>query len=211
MGSVLIRRGAEADLFLDEWYGHRVIRKVRTPRSYRHPKLDAEIRAARTIREASVLVDAKRAGVPAPLVLFMNTKEAELIIQYIEGERLKELIEDHAIDVRREFARVGYLVAKLHRAGIVHGDITTSNLIRRKDGGLILLDFGLAGYSVRDEDRAVDIHLLKESLLSAHPEAAEEALDAFLGAYSRSMGREWGAIQMRLKEIEMRGRYARLG
>jgi TP53 regulating kinase-like protein len=211
MAALLIRRGAEADLFLDEWHGHRVIRKVRTPRPYRHPKLDAEIRAARTMREASVLVDAKRAGVPVPLVLFVNIKGAELIIQYVEGERLKELIEGHAIDVRREFARVGHMVAKLHRAGIVHGDITTSNLVRRKDGELILIDFGLAGYSVRDEDRAVDIHLLKEALLSAHPDAAEEALDAFLRAYRRSMGREWGAVHTRLKEIEMRGRYARLG
>jgi predicted Ser/Thr protein kinase len=58
----LLKKGAEADIFLTDWYGKRAIAKVRTIKAYRHRSLDLDIRRRRTIREAQMLSGVKLIG-----------------------------------------------------------------------------------------------------------------------------------------------------
>ena len=89
-------------------------------------------------------------------------------MQNLEGKRLKEIFLEDGIALKKKLAKdVGMMVAKLHSAGIVHGDLTTSNFIFNNNK-LFLIDFGLASQSTKQEDMGVDLKLIKEVLNSAH-------------------------------------------
>ncbi|MER3407899.1 MAG: Kae1-associated kinase Bud32 [Nitrososphaera sp.] len=154
----LLRRGAEADLYLTKWYCNRkAVAKVRTEKPYRHRALDASVRRQRTIHEARLMSAAKAAGVPTPFVYFVDPSAAEIIMEFVEGPVAKDVLD------RRLCEQMGRYAAMLHAGNIVHGDLTTSNFVVRGKS-LVLLDFGLSYYSERLEDKAVDVRLIKEPL-----------------------------------------------
>lgn len=69
---------------------------------------------------------------------------------------------------------IGAAIGKLHDAEIVHGDLTTSNLmVREMDGELstevALIDFGLGMMKPTLEDKAVDLYVLERAFVSTHP------------------------------------------
>ena len=206
-GLRLVRKGAEAHIFIGEWMGRPVVVKHRRPKAYRHPELDRALRARRTIREAQALHRAKEAGVPTPLVYLVDRATATLVMEFVEGDRLKEVLASEGRGALGLMAELGRLVGLLHRAGIIHGDITTSNVVRTGDGSLVLLDFGLSEFSTDTEKRGVDLHLLKRVLESTHHALAEEAWGAFLEGYKSVMGDEAGAVVEKVEEIGLRGRY----
>ncbi len=199
----VIARGAEAELLLADWMGFDVVVKRRLPRGYLDVRLDARIRSRRTIKEAQLLHEARLAGVPTPLVFLLDTVNSEIVMQYIEGRRLKELLDVHVdIEVLEE---AGRLVGRLHSADIVHGDPTTSNFILAGDR-LVLLDFGLS-YRSRDEgDKAVDLHVVKEALSSYHHDVYEEGFARFLEGYVATY-KGSGIVMDELRRMESRGRY----
>jgi len=207
----LVYRGAEADVFLGQWCGGRAIFKTRKPLDYRLPELDMAIRSQRTVREAQMIHLAKKAGVSSPFLFYVSAPESLLVMQFIEGERLKSVLDSsppkEAASLSEEFGRE---VARLHRAGIMHGDLTTSNVIVN-DGGLYLIDFGLSVRTSRIEDQAVDLRLIKETLVGAHNPRSKLLMSSLLDGYSSLLGKE-KALQARRKlvEIERRGRYARV-
>jgi TP53 regulating kinase and related kinases len=207
----LVYRGAEADVFLGRWCRVPAVYKSRKPLDYRLPELDLAIRSQRTVREAQMIRESKRAGVPSPYLYYVSPDEALLVMQYIEGERLKAVLDASTL---REGAKLsgefGRMVATLHRAGIMHGDLTTSNVIVN-DRGLHLIDFGLSVRTGRIEDQAVDLRLIKETLVGAHNPMAKRLMASLLDGYSSVIG-EGRALQARKKlvEIERRGRYARV-
>ncbi|MEM3383608.1 MAG: KEOPS complex kinase/ATPase Bud32 [Nitrososphaerales archaeon] len=206
---IFLKHGAEADIYLGRWFGKEAILKIRKLKPYRQPELDAEIRRKRTLHEANFLMNARRAGVSTPLVYFIDQYKAEIIMQYIKGMRLKEIISDKKIG-NNDFlySEVGRCIAKLHKNNIIHGDLTTSNflVIRNK---LVIIDFGLAFFSQRLEDMAVDLHLMKEVLESAHVEVADEAFKKILEGYAEIFDtRIIKDLVRKVKEIEKRGRYA---
>ena len=206
----LIYRGAEADVFSDAWAGEKAIFKFRKPLPYRHPELDAEIRAQRTIHEAEILHDAKLAGVGTPFLYYVSQRESLIVMQEIEGARLKSFLGSPGADWARASTEFGMAVGRLHLGGIMHGDLTTSNVLV-DDGGVHLIDFGLATHSIKVEDHAVDLRLIKETLIGAHSEIAAGVMSSFVKGYTREVG---GArartVGRKLLEIERRGRYARL-
>ncbi len=211
MAPMLLYRGAEADILMGRWQGMRAIYKVRKPLAYRLPVLDDAIRRQRTLREAEMIRQAKQAGVPSPYIYDVDVPRSTLVMEYVEGERLKDeaasMGEDEARQVFREF---GTDVARLHSAGIVHGDLTTANVVRRK-GALVFIDFGLSFRTTRLEDQAVDLRLIKETLVGAHPAVSKLALEALLKGYSEVAGATRSrAVQRQLRGIERRGRYARV-
>lgn len=122
--------------------------------------------------------------------------------------------------VRYLLRRIGHVVGGLHKAGVVHGDLTTSNLMLRptaagssveEDGGnpsmegeVVLIDFGLAGQSNQDEDRAVDLYVLERAFGSTHPRT-EPFFDELLQGYREAYR---GAVSTlkRLEDVRMRGR-----
>ncbi|MEM2740321.1 MAG: O-sialoglycoprotein endopeptidase, partial [Candidatus Bathyarchaeia archaeon] len=115
----LVYRGAEADVYLGSWYGRKAIFKYRIPKGYRVKEIDDHIRGRRTILEAKILRDAKNAGVPSPTVYYVDPSEALLVMSYIDGSRLKEYINSTSMDEAVTLSRrIGYYIARLHRAGI---------------------------------------------------------------------------------------------
>ncbi len=210
-GMRLIYRGAEADLLLGDWAGERAIHKVRKPLPYRIEVLDRTIRSHRTLHEASMIHSARSAGVRTPYLYFVDPTMALIVMEYVEGERMKAVL-DSASDgtVAALCKRLGEGVAALHNAGIMHGDITTSNIIVR-DSELVFVDFGLSLHSAKLEDHAVDLRLIKETLNGAHSKIASLAFRALMEGYLVKVGRaRMEAAKRKLSEIERRGRYARV-
>jgi TP53 regulating kinase-like protein len=198
----LVKRGAEADIYIIEWAGKKAVSKVRAPKPYRHQELDATIRKHRTIHEASFMSAAKAAGVMSPFVHFVDPVGAETIMEFVEGDNVRDAITP---DLCYEMGRYAAL---LHASNIIHGDLTTSNFIANKK--LVLLDFGLSYYSERIEDMATDIRLIKEVFTSAHI-AVKKALPRFVEGYASVAGnKRTDKILENVKEIEQRGRYARV-
>lgn len=207
----LIKKGAEADLFLIEWLNRPAVKKVRVPKPYFHPQLDQAIRSHRTSQEAIFLKKARECGAPTPLVYFVDPLRAELIMQYIDGERLKEALltrsADDCVELCREMGRV---IALLHRGDIMHSDLTPSNFILSK-GRLLTIDFGLSFISKKLEDRAVDLHLLKGVLISTYTEKADLLFNSVLEGYGSLLGEAFAnTLKAKIREIERRGRYARV-
>jgi TP53 regulating kinase and related kinases len=198
----LAKRGAEADIYIIEWGGRKAVSKVRSPKPYRHEALDATIRKYRTIHEASFMSAAKAAGVMSPFVHFVDSAEAEIIMEFVEGKNVRDAITPELC------YEMGRYAAMLHASNIIHGDLTTSNFIAGKK--LVLLDFGLSYYSERMEDMATDIRLIKEVFTSAHI-ATKKAFPRFMEGYASVAGeKKAGKILENVKEIEQRGRYARI-
>jgi len=210
MKITLYKRGAEADLYLVEWYDRKVIIKIRVPKSYRHPKLDLKLRTSRTIREAEILHEAKKASVPTPTIYFVDEKEAKLVIEYIEGIRIKEHFEKlNHVDLNRICKDIGIKIGLLHKSGLIHGDLTTSNMILTREQKIFLIDFGLSFHSQDNEDRGTDIHLMKRALDSTHYESAKVCMKSIINGYAKIMKRGlMRKILDRVKEIEDRGRYS---
>ncbi len=206
----LVYRGAEADIFSDFWAGEKAIFKFRKPLPYRHPELDAEIRAQRTVHEAEIIHDARSSGVNSPFLFYISPPESLIVMQQIEGPRLKSLLDSPGADRAGLSAAFGAAVGRLHRGGIMHGDLTTSNVLM-DNAGIHLIDFGLSTHSAKVEDHAVDLRLIKETVFGAHSEIAAGVMTSFMQGYASEVGETRSkAVGRKLIEIERRGRYARL-
>lgn len=199
----IIKRGAEADVYLIQWYKTMAISKLRNPKKYRNITLDNLIRRRRTIHEATMLNDAKTTGIKTPFIYFLDPKHAEIIMEYIDGENVKDILSP---EIGFE---IGKYVSVLHNQNIIHGDLTTSNFIKRKDD-LYLIDFGLSFYSQRIEDMATDIRIIKEILSSAHIQICDQTYERFLKGYQLTTKYNFNRILKVVKDIEARGRYARI-
>lgn len=208
----LIKKGAEADIYISSWFGRRIIRKVRERKVYRQIELDSSLRKRRTLNESAFIVNARNSGVRTPLLFFVDLKNAEIFMQYISGTRLKELITLNRHNQNDEiYLEVGKCIAKLHNCNIIHGDLTTSNFIITKKGDVVIIDFGLAFYSNKIEDKAVDLHLLDEVFKSAHSQFAERCFNKIIEGYSSVIQNDIGTkIFDKIREIEKRGRYSRV-
>ncbi len=206
----LIKKGAEANLYLDDdWHGRRVVVKVRPRKKYRPNQLDLTIRQYRTIHEPQFIHDAKRAGVPTPLIFLVDVKNTTIVMEHIQGKQIKQVLDDITEQQRLELcSRIGELISRLHLKGIIHGDLTTSNMILAPDGKILFVDFGLGERSEELEARGVDLHLLKRALQSTHFKVAEECFRSVLEGYAKIAGSEVTLnIMEKIREIEKRGRY----
>jgi TP53 regulating kinase-like protein len=205
----LLKKGAEASLFLTHWHGREAIVKVRIPKRYRPAALDQQIRSYRTVHEPQLMHEAKAAGVATPLIYMINVPESTIIMQYIEGQQVKGLLnkldkpDRHAVCIQ-----IGESVARLHRRGLIHGDLTTSNMIQTPNGRIYFIDFGLGEKNIELEAQGVDLHLLKRALQSTHFGFWEECLQSVLCGYTSILGVEAAEkVYEKIREIERRGRY----
>ena len=203
----LIKKGAEADIYRTLWGGSRAILKIRKPKSYRNLDLDSKIRRQRTARESQAISQARSIGIPTPLIYLVDTKKSAIIMQEVPGRTVQSLPNEDIVGLSRQMGR---LVGILHRNGIMHGDLTTSNFVHdAKSNMLYMIDFGLSQNTQRPEDHAVDMRLIKEILNSAHARIMKRAWKDLLGGYSLAVGLERRARIMQLvSDIEGRGRYA---
>ncbi|MBS3081831.1 Kae1-associated serine/threonine protein kinase, partial [Candidatus Pacearchaeota archaeon] len=159
----VIARGAEAIITLK----NNIVTKNRIEKSYRYPDLDKKIRKLRTRSESKILQKASKI-VNVPKVINVDEKNTKIELEYIEGKRLSEYLEK--TNYKKMSEKIGKGLAKLHDNNIIHGDLTTSNLIlNEKKNKVYFIDFGLGFHSPRIEDKAVDLHLIKQALEAKHP------------------------------------------
>ncbi len=205
----LVKKGAEASLYLVDWHDRKVIMKKRLPKKYRAPKLDEQIKTYRTVHEPQLIHEAKKAGVPTPTIFLVDVENATIIMEFIEGKQVKKLLAELSVNGRQDLCfKIGELIGRLHRHGIVHGDLTTSNMIHDSEGRIFLVDFGLGEKTRELEARGVDLHLMKRALQSTHFRFAEECFKAVFEGYSKVLGRENSKkVLDKIREIERRGRY----
>lgn len=217
--------------------------KHRPPKPYRHPILDARLTRQRILAEARILAKARREGVPVPAVYCVDEAQGWMMIEWVAGQPVRARVnawlgDKTEAEVLREgdgegdggnaelvalMRRVGAAVGALHAAGIVHGDLTTSNMMLRPAGAgvnggddedsgegsilageIVIIDFGLASQGQSEEDRAVDLYVLERAFLSTHPRT-EKLFGEVLAGYARAFKGSKPVLR-KLEDVRMRGR-----
>lgn len=202
---MILARGAEAEIRTTEFLGRPAVEKARLPKAYRLPVLDEELRRSRIRMETRLMAEARAAGVAVPVIYDIDLVENRIVMEFVDGPTAKAVLEAGGPKAHAAAKEIGRIAGRLHRAGIVHGDLTTSNMVLR-DGRIVTIDFSLGGKDDATEARGVDLHLLKEALTSAHRNAVAYYRDVLAG-YRESFGRGADDVILKVKEIEGRGRY----
>jgi len=199
----LIKRGAEAEIYLSAYMGREVVIKRRIKKAYRIKEIDEELRRLRTKKEALLMVEARKAGVAVPIIYDVDIKRMEITMQYVKGKRIKDHLDVMDESMQKKICKkIGESIAFLHENGIIHGDITTSNLILANER-IYFIDFGLGEKSNDMEKKGVDMHLLMEALKAAH--SKKQFFEWVCEGYKRHTDGE--EVIKKIKEIEKRGRY----
>jgi len=191
----LISEGAEAKIYLSE---NKIIKK-RVSKKYRHKELDNSILKRRIKSENKILKKSKKYGINVPEVYDVDSYS--ITMENLSGIKLSELLDD--IKNKALIKSLAKEIKKLHSFGIIHGDLTTSNIFFYKDK-IYLIDFGLSKFSDKIEDKATDIHLLKECLNSRHSLNYKKLWLTFIKEYNDTL------VLERLRKIESRVRYNRI-
>ncbi len=201
----ILRRGAEAILYLDKFDGKDALVKERVKKSYRIREIDEALRKRRTRLESRIMNEARRIGVLVPQIYETDEKNFKITMEYINGKRLKDVLNDSKEnEIGKICEQVGASAAKLHEHNIAHGDLTTSNMILLGDK-VYFIDFGLAESSNRIEDKAEDLVLFIQALKSTHFRIWNACWGSFLKGYS-GYDKSNDVIE-RVEKIQKRGRY----
>ncbi|KKK79956.1 hypothetical protein LCGC14_2828290 [marine sediment metagenome] len=197
-----IFHGAEAIILKDK---NNVIKK-RVRKSYRIPELDERIRKLRTRRETRLLEKASE-EIPVPKIIKSDEKSKKIIMDFIDGKKISDNLDNFSEKKQLEiFKQIGENISKLHDSSIIHGDLTTSNMIlNEKENKVYFIDFGLGFRSYKIEDKAVDLHLLKQALEAKHFKNSEKLFEEVIKGYSIS--KDCQQVFERFKKVESRGRY----
>ena len=215
----ILQIGAEAVIFLDR---NKII-KNRTKKSYRLPLLDEKLRSSRTRHESKILEKLKKI-ILVPKIIKTNENNKTIVMEFINGKKLSEHLEN--LNWRKICKQIASVITKIHNSNIIHGDLTTSNMIYADDHKkasishtsknleinninknifkIYFIDFGLSFHSRKIEDKAVDLHLLKQALESKHFKIYNEAIKIILENYKAD---NYKLILEQLKKVESRGRY----
>ena len=194
--------GAEAVVYADE--SKKIVVKERQPKKYRVKELDDKLRLHRMRREAKVIAALRQLKIPVPELISTDEKTATMTMQLIEGKKVRDALgKGNCAGI---CAQIGKSLGTMHENNIVHGDLTTSNMILdERDGKVYFVDFGLSLFSNKDEDKAVDLHLFRQALSSSHHEIAQDCFEAAMAAY-KNYNKGWQVVLKRLEKVEERGR-----
>ncbi|CAL8335613.1 unnamed protein product [Merluccius merluccius] len=219
----LLKQGAEARVYRDTFLGKSTIIKERFPKKYRHPLLDEKLTHRRTVQEVRSIQRCRKAGIPTPVVHFVDYTSHCIFLEDIVDS---VTVRDHIVSTQQRphpgptlehlaplAAKVGQIIAKMHDEDVVHGDLTTSNMLLRTSGyvvgdaaelSLVLIDFGLSYISALPEDKGVDLYVLEKAFLSTHPNT-EALFQKLLKSYAAS-SKKSSAVIKKLDEVRLRGR-----
>ncbi|MFH1696278.1 MAG: KEOPS complex kinase/ATPase Bud32, partial [Candidatus Diapherotrites archaeon] len=203
MKTQIIAKGAEAELYRADYLGKRALVKERVVKGYRNEQLDSRIRRLRTKEECLLLHRAKCLGVRTPIIYKIDRAGAAITMEFVEGVKLRDKLNKKNISLCRE---VGKNIAKLHSGGLVHGDLTTSNIIvpkgeNKKNEKLVFVDFGLGFMSSREEDFAVDLLVFKKTFSATHWELMPHGWDLILQGYVKGMPKGKGVVK-KVRDVE---------
>ncbi|KFG86720.1 putative MNORI-2 protein [Metarhizium anisopliae] len=223
----LITQGAEGRLYKTTYLRPDVpcALKYRPPKPWRHPILDQRLTKHRILSEARILAKCRRDGVRVPAVYAIDESAGWLMLEWIQGTpvrvNINERLGSRTVGIENDarlkdlMRRIGVAIGNMHRIGIVHGDLTTSNMMLRPpsdsaeqvdalSGEIVIIDLGLASGSIHEEDRAVDLYVLERAFGSTHPRAEclfGELLDAYRGCFKQA-----ATVLRKLEDVRMRGR-----
>ncbi|XP_007936539.1 EKC/KEOPS complex subunit TP53RK [Orycteropus afer afer] len=213
-GLELLKQGAEARVFRGRFQGRAAVVKHRFLKRYRHPLLEARLSRRRTVQEARALFRCRRAGISAPVVFFVDyasnclymedIEDSVTVRDYIQSTLESEKAPESLFCLAKT---VGQVLARMHDEDLIHGDLTTSNMLLKpplEQLNIVLIDFGLSFVSALPEDKGVDLYVLEKAFLSTHPNT-ETVFQAFLKSYSSS-SRKAKPVLKKLDEVRLRGR-----
>jgi TP53 regulating kinase-like protein len=221
----LISQGAESLIFTTTTHPYlpnsdkQYIVKFRPPKTYRHPRLDAQLTKHRTLAEARLLQKLYPLdGVSVPGLIAVDARNGVIWMEYI-GEKLSNGVSSLKNylwlgegEAERILKEVGLMIAQLHQHGTVHGDLTTSNVMLFKKGDVwhpCLIDFGLGSQSDLVEDKSVDLYVLERAILSTHPKRSDDYNLWLMDGYKEGYGNDKAKLKQLLKryeDVRMRGR-----
>ena len=206
MNKKIIYRGAEAEICLSRYLEEKVVQKRRIPKSYRIKEIDSFLISFRTKEEAKLISEARSHGVSVPIIYDVDLEEGVITMQYLEGKRIKDILNDLDEKERKRICNMmGKSIAKLHNNDIIHGDITTSNMILLGDR-IHFIDFGLGSKNGEIETKGVDLHVLMEAFESTHSQHPD-CFDYVLEGYKKEFSGNAGAVIKKIEDIVKRGRY----
>lgn len=221
----ILKQGAEAKLYLGDYQGQKCLIKERFAKLYRHPELDKQLTKERMRSETKALTRCLTAGILVPRVYNMDLDTRRIYMEYFGRSRT---VKQHILSVSNKpdeeavagqldalGSRIGEVIGKMHANNIIHGDLTTSNMLLEPraddDSGefaeysLVMIDFGLAHYHTSAEDKGVDLYVLERALLSTH--SAHPALfDSILVAYRLANQTGCQEVIGKFEEVRARGR-----
>ncbi|XP_042321872.1 EKC/KEOPS complex subunit TP53RK [Sceloporus undulatus] len=213
-GLQLVQQGAEARLYRGLFLGRPAVVKHRFPKRYRHPLLEERLSRRRTAQEARSLLRCRRRGISAPVVYFVDYVSNCIYLEDIVGSTT---VRDYIISEQPSgkgassltllAEKIGDILAWMHDEDLVHGDLTTSNMLLRPPAeklDIVLIDFGLSFISALPEDKGVDLYVLEKAFLSTHPNT-EALFEALLKKYS-SASKKSAPVIKKLDEVRLRGR-----
>lgn len=196
--------GAEAVVYADE--RRKMVIKQRQPKKYRAKELDDKLRLHRMRREAKVIEALQKLGIPVPKLVNSDEKTAAITMQLIEGRKVRDVLGKG--NYPGICSEIGKDIGIMHGNDVVHGDLTTSNMILSSGNDeekVYFVDFGLSLFSNKDEDKAVDLHLFRQALSSSHSDLADKCFAAAITAY-KGTNKNWQPVLRRLEKVEERGR-----
>jgi Kae1-associated kinase Bud32 len=202
----LIYQGAEAKIIQSQYHFHDAIKKQRVHKRYRIKEIDELLIHSRTREEAKVMALARNKGVSVPIIYDVDLKKGCITFEYVQGSRVKDIFDKIDDKERKNICyQIGSQIALLHNAEIIHGDLTTSNMIQ-KDDTVYFIDFGLSEINSEIEAFGVDLHLLMEALESTHSRYASYFRYVF-AAYKESYQGNADVVKRKINDIIRRGRY----
>lgn len=184
--------GAEAVLFKEK----NIVIKNRFPKSYRLLQLDLSLRKSRTKRESKILKKLEDLKFPAPKLI--KNDDSIIEMSFIPGDKVRDVLEKTP-EIWKE---IGKKIGILHKNKIIHGDLTTSNMIF--DDEVYFIDFGLSFFSEKEEDMAVDLHVLEKALQATHHTIWKECLSKIHEGYKCLNKNK--LVFSRLETVRSRGR-----
>uniref|UniRef100_A0A1I8AJS4 non-specific serine/threonine protein kinase n=1 Tax=Steinernema glaseri TaxID=37863 RepID=A0A1I8AJS4_9BILA len=212
-----LKQGAEGRILNCTYLGKKAVLKERFTKKYRHPDLDRTLTKDRMKAELKgIMRCSDLGGVRVPRVYFVNSQKNQIIFERIEGDTVRAFINRHHDDANEPAVKeklvnickeIGKTISTMHRAGIIHGDLTTSNMLLENADPerLVMIDFGLASANPTAEEKGVDLYVLERAILSTHP-FAEYLFDSILQGYKAVNEKHFVPVNAKLEEVRMRGR-----
>ncbi|XP_059147700.1 EKC/KEOPS complex subunit TP53RK-like [Physella acuta] len=216
---ISLKQGAEAKLYSYDFYGKPCIIKERFKKKYRHDILDSSLTEQRIKAEVRANFRCRMAGILTPTIFMVNFKDS---IIYMEKILSSITVREHILNIQSTdkltaneklhtvAEKIGKILSKLHSNNIIHGDLTTSNMLLQGDSSdprLYVIDFGLSSFEDSAESKGADLYVIERAFLSSHPNS-ECLFETILSSYQNEMENKSACHEVlaKLEEVRLRGR-----